>query len=85
MRNFRPLFTRQSGHLLTEYTVMVALLSVAVISAFSFFSSNPQRPLVTKGHAVINEARSMEFDQTLITSEDILPKNFYTIPRKDNN
>lgn len=85
MRNFRPLFTRQSGHLLTEYTVMVALLSIAVISAFSFFSGNPQRPLVTKGHAVINEASKMEFDQTLVTSEDILPKNFYAIPRKDNN
>ena len=83
MKNFRFLIARQSGHLLTEYAVMVVLLSVAVISAFSFFSDNPQRPLVTKGDAVINEANKTDLDQTSITNEDILPKSFHTIPKKD--
>lgn len=83
MKYFRSLITGQSGLLLTEYAVMVVLLSVAMISAFSFFSGNPQRPLMDKGQAVMGGASKNEIDQTVVSSEDILPKNFYAIPDKD--
>ena len=83
MKKFSTLFTKQFGHLVAEYAVMVALLSVAVISAVSFFSGNTHKPLMDKNHAVINEASRTEIDQTVVSSEDILPKNFYAISSKD--
>lgn len=83
MKKFSTLFTKQFGHLVAEYAVMVALLSVAVISAVSFFGGNTHKPLMDKNHTVINEARKTEIDQTIVSSEDILPKSFYAISGKD--
>lgn len=83
MKKFSTLFTKQFGHLVGECAVMVALLSVAVISAVSFFNGDSHRSLMNKNHAVINEASKTEIDRTAVSSEDILPKNFYAISHKD--
>ena len=83
MKKFSSIFTKQFGHLVAEYAVMVALLSVAVISAIIFFSGNTHRPLINNEQAVVNEAVKTEIGQTTIAGEDILPKNFYAIPNKD--